>query len=150
MDSFNNANETNHLDRLNAGVLMQTLHMSLTRLELDRVEGKLEVRPDILNPYGYVHGGILATLADTVAGVAAASRGGRSVTLSNTLTYLRPATGRVIYCIAEPQRVGKTISVFQVNLTNEEGALVATGLFTFHIDRTRSGPLRQEELPVKA
>lgn len=147
MDSFNNFKK--HLERFNSGVLMQTLHMSLTRLEQDRVEGKLEVHPDILNPYGYVHGGILATLSDTVAGVAAASRGGMSVTLSNTLNYLRPATGRVIYCTAEPQRVGKTISVFQVNLTNEEGVLVSTGLFTFHIDRTRRGPLEREELPTK-
>ena len=148
MDSFIN-DYSKCMEQINAGGLMQALHMSLIRLERDRAEGTLEVHPDSLNPYGYVHGGILTTLSDTVAGVAAASRGGMSVTLSHTLNYLRPATGRTIYCAATPQRVGKTISVFQVSLTNEDGVLVATGLFTFHIDRTRPGPLKLEELPTK-
>lgn len=124
------------LARINAGTFMCTHHLAITRLEKDCAEGELEVWPDTLNPHGFVHGGALTALADTVAGVAASTRGGRCVTLNQFMSYLRPATGRKILCRASPQRVGRTVSVFNVTLTDSEGRMVATGTFTFHVDRT--------------
>ena len=40
----------------------------VTKVEPGRAEGVLEVGPDSINPHGMVHGGALATLADTVGG----------------------------------------------------------------------------------
>ena len=37
--------------------------------------GELRAGPDSINPYGMIHGGAMATLADTVAGCCACSRG---------------------------------------------------------------------------
>ncbi|MBO5339680.1 MAG: PaaI family thioesterase [Oscillospiraceae bacterium] len=101
-------------------------------------EGVLEVRPTSLNPHGTIHGGCLYTLADTVAGTAAVGAGGLScVTVSGTMEFLRPATGKRIACVATPKKEGRTLSVMQVVLTNETGKTVATGTFTFMLSPTK-------------
>ena len=81
--------------------------VTVTRVEPGRAEGILEVGPNSINPHGNVHGGALATLADTVGGCCACSKGGICVTASSTL------------------------SVVQVELFNDNQTLVATGTFTF-------------------
>lgn len=110
----------------------------VTRLEQDYAEGELHVGPDSLNPHGIVHGGCLSTLADTVGGVAASTRGGHCVTLTSTMQYLKPAVGAVIRCTARPQKVGRTVSVYDARLTDDQGRLVATGVFTYMIIRDRA------------
>ena len=51
--------------------------VEVTHVEPGRAEGILTVGPDSINPHGKVHGGALATLADTVAGCCACARGRR-------------------------------------------------------------------------
>lgn len=102
-------------------------------------EGVLEIRTTSLNPHGTVHGGCLYTLADTVAGTAACARGASCVTVSGTLEFLRPATGKTIRCVATPKKEGKTLSVMQVVLTNDAGKEVATGTFTFFMYPLKEG-----------
>ena len=97
-----------------------------------RVEpGFAEVGPNSINPHGKVHGGALATLADTVGGCCACSKGGLCVTSSSTMEFLRPADGPRIFCTASPKKMGYHLSVIQVELRNGAEALVATGTFTF-------------------
>ena len=94
-------------------------------------KGELTVGPDSINPHGNVHGGALSTLADTVGGNCACARGRSCVTASQSMEFLRPAEGPYITCVATPKKEGHTLSVIQVELSNAEGKLVATGTFTF-------------------
>jgi acyl-CoA thioesterase len=103
----------------------------LTDVEPGYAKGELTVGPDSINPHGNVHGGALATLADTVSGCCACSKGGSCVTACNSMEFLRPATGPTIYCEATPKKMGRSLSVIQVVLTNAQHAVVATGTFTF-------------------
>ena len=103
----------------------------ITHAEPGRVLGELTVNENSYNPHGFVHGGALATLADTAAGCCACSKGGHCVTATCSMEFLRPATGKKIYCEATPKKMGRSLSTIQVQLTNEENALVATGTFTF-------------------
>lgn len=96
-----------------------------------RAVGELRVGPNSMNPHNVVHGGALSTLADTVGGCCACSKGGDCVTANCTMEYLRPATGTVIYCEAVPKKLGRSLSVIQVTLTNDKNVVVATGTFTF-------------------
>ena len=82
----------------------------VTKVEPGRAEGVLEVGPDSINPHGMVHGGALATLADTVGGSCACATGRRCVTASSSMEFLRPASGKRITCIAirNPPRNGST------------------------------------------
>lgn len=57
----------------------------VTKVEPGRAEGVLEVGPDSINPHGMVHGGALATLADTVGGSCACATGRRCVTASSSM-----------------------------------------------------------------
>ena len=103
----------------------------VTKLEPGLCEGELTVGPNSINPHGMVHGGALATLADTVGGCCACSKGGSCVTANSTMEFLRPAAGSKIFCRATPKKLGHTLSVVQFALTDDAGETVATGTFTF-------------------
>ena len=134
--------ETLETARPIAGVVNQPHQFSyengifVTRVEPGRAEGVLEVGPNSINPHGKVHGGALATLADTVGGCCACSKGGLCVTSSSTMEFLRPADGPRIFCTATPKKMGYHLSVIQVELTNVSGETVATGTFTFFMSHS--------------
>ena len=86
-----------------------------------------------INEKGGIHGGAIATLADTVAGSCACSRGGNCVTCSSTMEYLRPAYGD-LFCEATPKKLGRRLSVIQVEIRNAQGKTVATGTLTFFME----------------
>ena len=105
----------------------------ITRVEPGLCEGELVIGPNTINPHGTVHGGALATLADTVTGCCACSKGGTCVTATSTMEVLRPAKGTRILCRATPKKLGRTLSVVQFVMTDDQGKDVATGTFTFYM-----------------
>ena len=112
-------------------------------------EGELTITPECLNPRGAVHGGCLATLANAVSGwVAGAVQHCNSATASYTLNFLRPAMGtnQKIRCRATPEKTGRTLSVYHVSLTDDEGLEVATGNFTFFMMDKRLNGTTPERL----
>ena len=59
------------MDRMNEkGHFSSNSNIQIVKLDSGYAEGILDIRPENLNMLGYVHGGCLATLADTVAGMA--------------------------------------------------------------------------------
>lgn len=104
--------------------------ITLTHAERGLTRGVLRAGPNSVNPGGSIHGGAIATLADTVAGCCACSAGGDCVTASSSMEYLRPARGD-LFCEATPKKLGRQLSVIQVVITDSEQKTVATGTFTF-------------------
>lgn len=97
-------------------------------------EGVLDVTERSHNPHHTVHGGCLYTLADTVAGSAvAAACSTPCVTANSSMEFLRPATGSKVFCSARPKKLGRFLNVVQVELTGDNGKVVATGTFTFAV-----------------
>ncbi len=113
--------------------------IELTHVEPGLAQGVLWAGPTSLNPEGLVHGGAIATLADTVAGCCACSTGGDCVTSSSSLEYLRPAQGD-LFCEATPKKLGRKLSVIQVVIVNTEDKTVATGTFTFFMTQPGEAP----------
>ena len=112
----------------------------VTKVEPGRARGELRAGPNSVNPHGMIHGGALATLADTVGGCCACSTGGNCVTASSTLEFLRPAYGEKIFCEATPKKLGRKLSVVQLVMTDTKGKVVATGTYTFFmIDSVQPG-----------
>ena len=103
----------------------------VTHVEEGLAKGVLTVCKSSQNPYGNVHGGALMAMADVVSGVCAASQGGRFVTSSSSVEFLRPATGKEITCIAKPKKMGRALPVIAVELFDDQNKLVCTGTFTF-------------------
>lgn len=98
--------------------------------------------PEPFEP-GYVHGGVLSTLAEVGGGVALLTlfedpEGADIVTTDLDMTFVRPVTDDV-YAIAEVVRGGGTVGV--VDVTVESGPpgsgrqVVATGTITYRLFR---------------
>jgi uncharacterized protein (TIGR00369 family) len=98
---------------------------------------RLAVRPDFLQEFGHVHGGLVATLADAAAGgavhtVLPAERG--AVTVEFKLNYLAPAVAPLLLARAEVLRNGRTLIVIRGTVhgvTERSETLCASGLFTY-------------------
>ncbi len=88
---------------------------------------------------GLVHGGVLATLADTAAALAAytlAAPGQRIVTIEFKINYLRPAAGSALLCRGTVLRPGRTITVSEAEIFSLDGetrTLAAKALATIAI-----------------
>lgn len=136
MASYSNQEEfyAAALERVNRpGQFSAFAGITVTRLDESYAEGVLNVTSNNLNPHGIIHGGCLCTLADTVAGMAVVTCGYKCVTLDSNISFLRPATGDRIFCTSRAKKVGKTVCVFDSELTDETGKLVASGTYSFYV-----------------
>lgn len=106
----------------------------LDKVDRDYAQGTLHLQKTSFNPYGKVHGGLLATLGDTIGGGCASSRGENCVTANYSIEYLRVARGPYIRCVATPKKMGRKISVIAVEMTDEEKRVIATGTFTYFME----------------
>lgn len=120
------------IDRMNErGHFSSNSNIRIEKIDTGYAEGVLDIRPENLNMLGFVHGGCLATLADTVAGLGVIASGYAAVTANYGLNFLRPATGNQIRCIATAEKMGRTLCVMRVELFNDTSKPVAAGSFTF-------------------
>ncbi len=108
--------------------------MTLDDIAIDSVSIGLELDPQRhLQPYGIVHGGVLATLIDTATFWSAFLRLPSDVGLVNIdlkLNYLQPAiTGRLT-TVGRCIRPGRTLSYTEAHIYDESGQLLAHGTST--------------------
>lgn len=106
--------------------------------EINEARCLIEVRDDLLNRGGSVHGGVLATLLDTACGTSASlsidDEGLTPViTLSLTINYLFPATAGVIQAIGRYEGGGKSIKYANGELLDEAGSRLATASGVFKL-----------------
>ena len=85
-----------------------------------------------MNHLGIVHGGYIFGLADTTVGIAAMSEGRNVVTIDSNISYFKQAKGNKITAIAKPLKIGKTISVYEVTINNEQNDLLAKATITYY------------------
>jgi uncharacterized protein (TIGR00369 family) len=96
----------------------------------------LRVRSKHRQVHGVVHGGILAALADTAAGVACymlLPRGTHLATIEMKINYLEPVEKGTILAEARVLRKGRTTAVAECDVRDTTGLLVAKALLTFSI-----------------
>lgn len=88
---------------------------------------KAEVTDLSRNVWGGVHGGFLYTMADTAAGAfARINYSQHNVTLNGSINYLRSTVqSKALTAVGRPVRVGGHIGFFEVNITDDTGALIA-------------------------
>lgn len=95
---------------------------------------RVPVRERLLQPAGLVHGGVYASLAETVASrstyQAVAADGMVAIGQSNQTTFLRPITDGQIHAEARVRHRGRTSWVWDVEMTDDEGRLCALSRVT--------------------
>lgn len=107
--------------------------MRLAAIDLDRAVIELETGSCHLQPYGIVHGGVLATLIDTATFWAVFMRipqGAGLVNIDLKLNYLKPVTNGALRAEGRAIRSGSTISYSEARVLDASGHLVAHGTST--------------------
>jgi acyl-CoA thioesterase len=114
--------------------------LRLGRRGSGRCTAALEVRPELLNPNGVVHGGALFSMADTVMGAALHTTlepGENCATIEIKIHFLRPVTEGKIRCRTRLVQRGRRIAVLESHIS--VGRLqVAQALGTFAIFASRA------------
>ena len=116
--------------------MMGLLGAQLTRVEPGIVEITLPYRADMAQQHGYLHAGVVTTIADSACGYAAYSlMPPRSEVLSVEfkVNLLRPAQAETFTAVAEVVKAGKTLTVVRADvfgLAGDKRELVATMLAT--------------------
>ena len=110
------------------------LGTQLVSFETGRAVLALEVRPDMLQQHGYVHGGVVSYLIDNALTFAGGSvLGEQVVTAEYKVNYLRPARGERLVATAVVESSGTRLAVCRcdvVAVTGETETRCAVGLGT--------------------
>ena len=94
----------------------------------DRVVLTCPVTPDLHQPFGLVHGGVYATMAETAASVGGSlwfGDQGKVVGVSNHTDFLRAVRRGELRAEATPLARGRTTQRWQVEIVDEQGRLIA-------------------------
>lgn len=116
--------------------IMQLIGAKLTLVEPGVVEISLPYRKDLTQQDGYLHAGIITTIADSAAGYAAFSImpvGSGVLSVEFKVNLLRPAQGESFLARAEVLKPGKTLTVVRADvfaIQEAERTLIATMLGT--------------------
>jgi 1,4-dihydroxy-2-naphthoyl-CoA hydrolase len=122
--------------------LVSHLGFEIIEVKEDSARARVPVTPRVLQPYGLVHGGTYAALAETIASVATHEvvfpEGNIAVGLSNATNFLRPATEGFVNADAVCRHRGRTTWIWDVDMTDDQGRLCATTRVTMAV-RPRPG-----------
>jgi uncharacterized protein (TIGR00369 family) len=101
--------------------------LEVTELSAEHASGRVVVRDELKQPAGLVHGGVYASIAESLASLATALTvmpdGKMAVGLSNQTSFLRPITEGVIVAEATPKHRGRTTWVWEVEIFDGDGQL---------------------------
>ena len=100
----------------------------LERTEIE-VRAQVPVTDRLKQPLGLVHGGVYATIVETLASSGAAlsamARGQTTVGLENSTSFLRAMRSGTLIGTARPLHRGRTTQVWEVDITDDQGRLCA-------------------------
>lgn len=108
----------------------------VTRAEFGIFETRLKIHNEHLQQDGFVHAGVIATMADHTAGYASfttVSKDYRILTVEFKINYFKPATGPLLICRSKVINNGKQIKVAEAevfSISNGVEKLVSKSMFT--------------------
>lgn len=113
------------------GEYTAALGLKFTSAAYDQVEAEVTVGSHLHQPFGLVHGGVYATIVETVASIGAAlhvfPENKQVVGLENTTTFLRATRDGTLKAVGRPLTTGRRTHVWEVSITNDDQKLAATG-----------------------
>ncbi len=121
-------------DLLTRHAFNHLLGLELVRTHRDGVTIRCRVRPELLNSAGSLHGGVTASIADAAVGTALNSLYNgmrRFTTIELKVNYFRPVTEGRLLARSRLLRVGSTICVGQVDLTDHQRRSVGVAIVTY-------------------
>jgi 1,4-dihydroxy-2-naphthoyl-CoA hydrolase len=98
---------------------------------------RAEVADQHKQPFGLVHGGVFAAMAESIASqatyAAVAGDGNIAVGMSNNTNFVRPILSGSVHAEARRRHAGATTWVWDVDMTDDEGRLCALSRVTIAV-----------------
>lgn len=94
----------------------------------------LDMRADLKQPYGVLHGGATASLIDTATAFAVFTVIGpeeKATTSTLTIHYLRPHSEGRLSCTARVVKTGRKVITVNAEVVNRDGDLIATAISSY-------------------
>lgn len=111
--------------------------LELLRHSDDEATARVAVRDAVKQPMGVVHGGLYASIAESLASMATAAvvmpEGSVAMGLSNVTSFLRPITEGTVHAHARRVHRGRTTWVWDVEIRDDEGHLCALTRMTIAV-----------------
>ncbi len=117
--------------------------LEITGYTEETVTGHVVVRDELKQPAGLVHGGVFASIAESLASLGTAFKvipeGGIAVGLSNQTSFLRPITDGLIHAVATLKHRGRTTWVWEVEMTDDAQRLCVLTRMTIAVREAPAG-----------
>ncbi len=114
--------------QFSSAAFIQHLGIELIDFGPGWTETRVGVKPEHMQQDGFVHAGVIATLADHSSGMAAGTLcppGRKVLTVEFKMNLLRPGTGAELKCRAEVVRPGRTLTVTEAKVFALDGKPIA-------------------------
>ena len=103
--------------------------LEILTLSDEQVTARVPVRDELKQPAGLVHGGVFASIAESIASIgtwyAVHEDGYSAQGLSNQTSFLRPILDGTIHAVARRRHRGRTTWVWEVDISDDDGRLCA-------------------------
>lgn len=116
--------------------IMEALGIEAVEMTAERVVMQLEIGPRVHQPMGLLHGGASAVLAEGAASTGAwmnCNADEYAIGIELNVSHLKAKRDGLLRATATPIRRGRTIHVWNVDLTDEDGNTVAVSRCTVAI-----------------
>lgn len=114
-------------------------HLGIQFLEIgeDTIKASMPVDHRTIQPYGMLHGGASATLAETLGSVAGHlcidGNAKMVVGLEINANHIRPVSGGWVYGVVRPIHIGSSTQVWEIRISNEQDKLVCISRLTLAV-----------------
>ncbi len=124
------------------GTIHEALGINVEEASGERVVLTMEVGNKVHQPFGLLHGGASAVLAESAASMGAylsvEEANGRAMGIELNISHLNAKRDGTVRATATPLRRGRSIQVWAVEVTDEDGAPVAAARCTLVIRPARN------------
>ena len=109
--------------------LGEAIGLSYEEIQPELARGSVPVTRVVLQPHGFVHGGIYPLIAESITsratGAAVAGDGKIAMGQSNSATFLRPITEGTVHATARRRHAGRTTWIWDVEIRDDSERLCA-------------------------
>jgi len=119
------------------GTMVSALGIEITDLGDEYISGKMPVDERTKQPFGLLHGGASAAFAETLGSIGAGNQVDLEqysvVGIELNSSHLKAVKSGWVYGKATPIRIGRTIQVWDINITNEKDEAVCKSRLTLAV-----------------
>jgi 1,4-dihydroxy-2-naphthoyl-CoA hydrolase len=111
--------------------------LELLEMTDSEVRARVLVRDDHKQPAGLVHGGLYASIAESISSIATVitvlEEGNVAMGMSNNTSFLRPTTAGAVHAHAVRLHRGRTTWIWDVSFSDDDGRICALTRMTIAV-----------------